>query len=72
LDFLKYKFPIVVKSSTAHYPSSICLLKTKREKHGRRRRTCNKEAEDPLTGLSHFHYRNGIELADEPVDPALE
>jgi hypothetical protein len=38
----------------------------------RRRRTCTKEVEDPLTGLLHFHYGNDTEPADEPVDPASE
>ena len=28
--------------------------------------------EDPLTGLSHFHYGNDTDPADEPVDPASE
>jgi len=42
------------------------------KKFRRRRRTCTREVEDPLTGLSHFHNRNDTELADEPVDPASE
>jgi len=28
--------------------------------------------EDPPTGLSHFHYGNDTEPADEPVDPTSE
>jgi len=46
----------------------VCFKK----KNRRRRRTCTREVEDPLTGLSHFYYRNDTELADEPVDPASE
>jgi len=43
-----------------------------KKKNRRRRRTCTREVEDPLTGLSYFHYRNDTEPADEPVDPASE
>ena len=46
--------------------------KTKEENTRRRRRTCTREVEDPSTGLSHFHYGNETEPADEPVDPASE
>jgi len=35
-------------------------------------RNSAREVEDPLTGFSHFHYGNGTETADEPVDPASE
>jgi len=31
-----------------------------------------REVEDPLTGLSHLHYGNNTEPADEPFDPASE
>ena len=55
-DFLKYKVPIVMKSSTTHYPKQHMFVK-KEEKTRRRRRTCTREVENPLTGLSHFHYK---------------
>ena len=72
-DFLKYMIPIVMKSATAHYPKQHIFVEKKREgKPRRRRRTCTREVEDPLTGLSHFHYGNDTEPADEPVDPASE
>ena len=49
----------------------VCF-KTKEEETRRRRRTCTREVEDPLMGLSHFHYGNDTEPADEPVDPASD
>jgi len=67
---LRYNVPIVVKSSTAHHPKQRRFVKIKKTR--RRRRTCTREVEDPLTGLSHFRYRNGTQPADEPVDPASE
>jgi len=45
-------------------------LKKKQGNPRRRRRTCTREVKDPLTGLSHFHYGNNTEPADESVDPA--
>ena len=51
--------------------SNTCLFKNKK-KTRRRRHTCTREVEDPLTGHSHFHYRNNTEPADKPVDPASE
>jgi len=58
-----------MKSSTVHYPKQHMLFY---KKIRRGRRTCTREVEDPLTGLSHFHYGNDTDLADEPVDPASE
>jgi len=44
----------------------VCLKKKKENP------TCTREVEDPLTGLSKFHYGNDTEPADEPVDHASE
>ena len=65
VGFLECKVSIVVKSFTAHYPKQHMFDKKKEEENPRRRRcTCTREVEDPLAGLSHFHYGNDIEPAD--------
>jgi len=61
------KVPSQLRPKATH----VCLKK-KEGKTRRRRRTCTREVENPLTGLSHFHYGNDTEPADEPVDPASE
>jgi len=59
-----------VKSSTAHYPKQHMFVK--KNKIRRRRHPCTREVENPLTSVSHFHYRNDTEQANEPVDPTSE
>ena len=71
-DILRYRVPIIEKSSTAHFPKQHMFVKKKRRKTRGRRRFCTREVEDPPKGLSHFHYRNDTEPADGPVDPASE
>jgi len=68
----KYKVPIVMKSSNAHYPKQHMFVIKKRRINPKERCACTREVEDALTGLLHFHYGNDTELADEPVDPASE
>ena len=47
----------------------FCL---KKKKKNPKENPCTREVEDPLTGLSHFHYGNDTELAEAPVDLASE
>jgi len=46
----------------------LFVMKKKR----RGRHIFTRKVEDPQTGNSHFQYGNGLEPADEPVDPTSE
>ena len=55
-DFLKYKVPFVVKSSTAHYPKQHMFVLKKKKPEGEGAPAPEKPSR------SHFHYGNTTEL----------